>query len=234
MKLQYQIRNLLAMVGAGALSSCSQWIQQTEGYGPLTPGNWCHKNAVYNNESFEVINHLEYCDLKDVAPYKDYIKRPVILQRELFVFNCRTLYDPDSYGLMETKGDAVEGRFSSLPKGCPVIIHCVQGQYKYVVNKKTGDIKKLSNDVVALVEFVEPWTHKIVYGKYKWSSQEGARGEKIDVLHRYLKRAPWEPSSVPRLRAIQGPGYLVSKNENDINLHPSTQKDEDFMPKGSV
>lgn len=211
MKLQYQIRNLLAIIGTGALFSCSQWIQQTEGYGPLTPANWCHKNGVYDSEYSEVINHIEYCNLKNVAPYKDYIKRPAILQHEIFVFNCRTVYDQDSYGLMETKVNAREGKFSSLPKGFSIVIHDVQGQYRYLLDKKTGDKKQLSNEVVALVEFVEPWTHKTVYGKYKWSSQEGAKREGVSVLHRYLKRAPWESSSVPRLRAIQGPGYLVSE-----------------------
>lgn len=211
MKLQYQLKNSLTIIGIGALCSCSQWIQQTEGYGPLTPENWCHKDGVYDIEYPEVINHLEYCNLRNVAPYKDYIKRPVILQREIFVFNYRTIYDPDSYGLMETKVNAREGRFASLPKGFPILIHGVQGQYRYALNKKTGNIKQLSNDVVALVEFVEPWTHKTVFCKYKWSSPEGARGKEEAVLHRYLKRAPWEPSDVPRLRAIKGPGYLVSE-----------------------
>lgn len=213
MKFQYQIRNLLPMIGTGALCSCSQWIQQTEGYGPLTPGNWCYENGVYNREYSGVINHLEYCDLKNVAPYKDYINRPVHLKREIFVFNCRTIYDPDSYGLMEAKMNVTEGRFSSLPKGFPIVVRDVQGQYRYMLDKKTGDMKQLSNEVVALVEFVEPWTHRIVYGQYKWSSQEGAKREGGAVWHRYLKRAPWESSCVPGLRAIQGPGYLVSEEE---------------------
>lgn len=69
----------------------------------------------------------------------------------------------------------------------------------------------MSKCIVSLVESVEPWTHKTVYGKYKWSSQEEARWKGVAVLRRYLKRAPLEPSCVPRLRAIQGPGYPVSE-----------------------
>lgn len=96
-------------------------------------------------------------------------------------------------------------RLSVVPRGSTVVVYCVKGIYQYAVDKKTGTFKHPSSDVVALVEFFDPPIHRTVYGEYAWTFVEGIWKDIASVL----ERAPWEPSSIPRLRAIQGAGYPV-------------------------
>lgn len=165
--------------------------------------------------------------LNGEKPYCDYVKRPLKLQCDMHVRYYPVIYNPDMrelygddfkqylrfQGLWDQKDEQnwrKGARLPVVPRGSTVVVHGVKGIYQYAVDKRTGTLKHPSSDVVALVEFFDPRTHRTVYGEYAWISVEGIRKEDTFVLHRYLKRAPWEPSSVPGLRAIQGAGYSGS------------------------
>lgn len=226
MKFFFRLRVLLAPFAGITLCSCSQWMQQTEGYFPLNPETWCCEDYTAEQNFSHVFSYYACRNLNGEKPYCDYVKRPLKLQSDMHVRYYPVIYNPD---MRELYGDDFKQylrfqgfwdqkdeqswrkgtRLPVVPRGSTVVVHGVKGIYQYAVDKRTGTLRHPSSDVVALVEFLDPRTHRTVYGEYAWTSVEGIRKEDTFVLHRYLKRAPWEPSSVPGLRAIQGAGYPV-------------------------
>ena len=182
------------------------------------------KDKVFNKG----VSFNEYRNLNKEMPYRDYIKRPLKLHEDLYVRYYQDISNPKKYelygndvkeymiskGLWNRKTEEAWKKGGSLPivpKGSIVIIHCVKGHYQYSLDQENGKIKNPSNSVTALVEFIDPLTHQTVYGEYAWTSLKGIKKENTFVLHQYLKRAPWESAGVPKLRAIQGAGYLTSE-----------------------
>lgn len=226
MKFFSRIRVLIAPFAGIALCSCSQWMQQTEGYFPLTPETWCSEDFTNEQNFPDVFSYYACRNLNGEKPYCDYVKRPLKLQCDMHVRYYQVTYNPDMRELYgddfkqylrfqglwdqrDEEGWRKGARLPVVPRGSTVVVHCVKGFYQYAVDKRTGILKHPSSDVVALVEFLDPRTRRTVYGEYAWTSVEGIRKEDTFVLHRYLKRAPWESSRVPRLRAIQGAGYPI-------------------------
>lgn len=162
--------------------------------------SWSH----YENHD----TYVEICDLSKVPPYSDYFNKTIYLQRE----DTLCAIEPVSnlgfkFYIAGTSGDKKYAAFtqidSRLKKGVPVrIIKIFSGYLINIFHDKTREASG-NNSLIAKVELEIPkWlvedcglkSSKII-ANYEWLSENDELG-----FNPYIRRAPWEPDSVPEKR----------------------------------
>lgn len=180
--------------------------------------SWTH----YENHD----SYGERRDLSKIYPYSEYFNKTIYLQRKANLHVRKMLpYLPYSFSINETEiPDNIQYHMASptidfpLEKGSPIrIIEIFSASVVYISHDKT---KKPSgnNFLTAKVELELPKIFVEYHGlkktkiiaDYIWLIEDNEAN-----FNPYIRRAPWEPDSVPERRYVGVLGDEMEQPDND-------------------
>lgn len=202
----------------------------------------CNHSSDYSVSSVSTerfSGYRQHISLNKTYPYNQYVGKDLYLQRDARLYVRSFLQikasanEINSWYLDGTATpDGYKGGYSfydscELPRGTKIRVCSVEASYHELISKeniKNGiyDLSGMGNGITAEVEITLPLASRkrwdistpTIKAKYGWCL-EGGMYDHRSVVTPFIRRAPWEPDSVPAKRYVGrlGNEILLSKEK---------------------
>lgn len=166
-------------------------------------------------------NYMKSCDLSMVYPYSDYMGKTIYLQRNTTLYCSKSLHFPFQFyidGTSEPSNGGKPGGYYQvhnilLKKGLPLKIVKIFSNYSVSISHDEKKELQKNNSLTAFVEFELPeevakfldekfhFKETMITAEYGWLL-EGGDANRRTCVTTSIRRAPWEPDSVPIERYV--------------------------------